>query len=355
MSFSASTRPDASAVAYATRPSAGRRAARWGALGLALAALALTVIASLAIGSLPVPPADVLAALTGRHVSAADAAAVVDLRLPRTVIGLAVGAGLGGAGAVIQALTRNPLADPGVLGVTSGAGFAVAIAVAFAGVTAPSGYLWFALGGAFVTTVAVFAIGSGGSGAPRPEQLVLAGVALSSALAGIVSAISLSAPRRFETLQLWAAGSLRDRDWGTLLPAIPFLAIGIAVAILLGSPLNALALGEDRAAALGSSVARTRIGSIAAITLLAGAATAVAGPIAFVGLMIPHLARWAAGPDQRWIIALSLVLGPALLLVSDIAARLVLWPGEAPVGLVTAFVGAPMLIALVRRRRVSGL
>ena len=351
MSVTASVRGPSAAP----RPTAARRTARWGALVVALALLAVAVIASLAIGSLPVPPASVWAALTGGHVSAADAAAVVSLRLPRTVIGLAVGAGLGGAGAIVQAVTRNPLADPGILGVTSGAGFAVALAVAAAGVTAPSGYLWFALAGALLTTVAVFAIGSAGGGRARPEQLLLAGVALSAVLAGIVSAISLSAPRRFETLTIWAAGSLRDRGWDTLVPALPVLALGVIVALALGGPLNALALGEDRAVALGSSVGRTRVVAIIAVTLLAGGATAVAGPIAFVGLMIPHLARWLTGPDQRWIIALSLILAPILLLASDIAARLVLWPGEAPVGLVTAFLGAPALIALVRRGRVSGL
>jgi iron complex transport system permease protein len=336
-------------VVTARRTPAGRSAV----LAIAVLALALVVVASLATGSRPVPPAQVWAALTGGHVDAAARAAVVDLRLPRTVIGLAVGAALGGAGAVIQTLTRNPLADPGVLGVTSGAGFFVALAIAFLGVTAPAGYLWFALGGALLATVAVFAIGSLGARSPRPAQLLLAGIAISAVLAGIVSAIRLSDPSRFEALQVWAAGTLRGLDWPVLLPALPVLALGTLLALLVGGPLNALALGDDRAAALGSSVVRTRVLAIAVITLLAGGATAVAGPIGFVGLMIPHLARWAMGPDQRWIIALSIVAAPVLLLVADIAARLVAWPGEVPVGVVTAFLGAPVLIALARRQRLG--
>lgn len=346
--------PATTAPPRGRRPTAAPRgpAARWTGLLVALAMLVVAVVASLAIGSLPVPPAAVWAALTGGHVSAPEAAAVVDLRLPRTVIGLVAGLGLGASGAVVQALTRNPLADPGTLGVTYGAGFTVALAVAFLGVTTPAGYVWFALAGAAVSTVLVFAIGSLGARRPRPEQLLLAGIAVSSVLAGIVAAIRLSDPRRFDTLQIWAAGSLRDRDWSVLVPVLPMLAAGVLLALLLGGPLNALALGEERAAALGSAVGRTRVVAITAVTLLAGGATAVAGPIAFVGLMIPHVARWITGPDQRWIIALSLVLAPVLLLAADIAARVVLWPGEAPVSVVTAFLGAPALIVLVRHRRV---
>lgn len=336
-------------------PSRRRASSRVGALVVALLVLAAAVLASLAIGSRPVPPLAVWHALTGGSVPAADAAAVVDLRLPRTVVGLLVGAALGAAGAVIQAVTRNPLADPGVLGVTSGAGFFVALSIAFLGVTAPAGYLWFALTGAAVTTVAVFAIGSLGTGGPRPEQLLLAGMALSAVLAGVVSAIRLSDPRRFEALQVWEAGTLRDANWHVVLPALPFLVAGILLALVIGGPLNLLALGDDRATALGSSVIRTRITAIAAITLLAGGATALAGPIAFIGLMIPHVARRVMGPDQRWIVALSLLAAPVLLLAADVAARLVAWPGEVPVGVVTAFLGAPVLIGLVRRGRLGAL
>lgn len=317
--------------------------------------LLIACVASLAIGSRPVPPEVVWQALTGGQVPAPDAAAVVDQRLPRTVVGLLVGAALGGSGAIIQAVTRNPLADPGILGVSAGAGFFVAIGIAVFGVTAPAGYLWFALVGAAVATVGVFAIGSFGKGSARPEQLLLAGVALSAVLAGIISTIRLSDPRRFNALQVWEAGTLRNADWGVLGPAIPILIVGALIAVILGAPLNTLALGDDRASALGSSVGRTRAAAIIAITLLAGGATAIAGPIAFVGLMIPHVARWAMGPDYRWIVVISLVLAPVLLLGSDIIARVIAWPGEVPVGIVTAFVGAPVLIALVRRGKLRQL
>lgn len=342
------------AVTRSATPSLRGSAARWGALLIALIVLVVVVVASLAIGSLPVSPAAVWAALSGGHASAQDAAAVVGLRLPRTCIALSAGVGLAASGALVQAVTRNPLADPGALGVTSGAGFAVALAVAFAGVTAPSGYVWFALAGAAVATAAVFTLGSLGTRAPRPEQLLLAGIAFSAVLSGIISAIRLSDPQRFDALQVWAAGTVRGRGWDTLVPALPFLVFGVVLALLLGRSLNALALGDDRAVALGSSVLNTRIVAVAAITLMVGSATAVTGPIAFVGLMIPHIARWITGPDQRWISALSLVLGPVLLVAADIAARVILWPGEAPVSVVTAFLGAPTLIVLVRRRQVRG-
>lgn len=346
----ATTAPAATADALTPR----RRALGGVTLGC-LVLLVACVVASLAIGSRPVSPGEVWAALTGGTVDAADRAAVVDLRLPRTVIGLVVGAALGASGAVIQALTRNPLAEPGVLGVSAGAGFAVAISIAVLGVSAPSGYVWFALLGAGATTAAVFSIGALGARAPRPEQLLLAGVALTAVLSGIIAAIRLSAPDRFSALQVWEAGELRHRGWDVLLTGWPFALVGLVLALLLGNALNALALGEDRAASLGAAVTRTRVSAVLAITLLAGSATAMAGPIAFVGLMIPHLARWIAGPDQRWIIGLSLLLAPVLLLVSDIVARVVLWPGEVPVGIVTAFVGAPALIYLIRRGRVGAL
>jgi iron complex transport system permease protein len=333
-------------------PSPRRTAKRVVLLLVALGVLGLAVVASLAIGSRPVSPATVWHALTGGDVPAADHAAVVDLRLPRTMIALAVGAALGASGAVTQALTRNPLAEPGVLGVSAGAGFFVAVAIAFLGVTAPAGYLWFALAGALLATSAVYAVGVLGTRGPRPEQLLLAGVALTAVLSGVISAIRLSDPARFSAIQVWEAGAVRGRDWDVLVPALPFVVAGAVLALLIGGPLNALALGDDRAAALGTSVVRTRVAAIGAITLLAGAATAMAGPITFVGLMVPHVARRAMGPDQRWIVAMSLLLAPILLLGADIVARVVARPGEIPLGIVTAFLGAPVLIWLVRR---SGL
>jgi iron complex transport system permease protein len=297
----------------------------------------------------------VVAALRGLPVSASDAAAVLDLRLPRTVIGLSAGIALGVSGALIQAVTRNPLADPGILGVTAGSAFFVSLAVGFLGVTTAQGYLWFAFLGALVATVAVYVIGTAGRGRVSPARLILAGVALGAVLTGVVSSIRLADPKSFEVLQVWESGSLQDRGWDVAAPVIPLLGVGLLLAVFLGPSLNAVAVGDDLAASLGTNVLRTRVLAVLAVTILAGGATAMAGPIAFVGLMIPHIARWIVGPDQRWIIAMTVLLSPVLLIAADILARVVLRPGELPVGVVTAIVGAPVLIVLVRRRRVSGL
>jgi iron complex transport system permease protein len=319
--------------------------------GLLVVALAL----SLAVGSRPVGLSTVWQALTGGDVPAADHAAVVGLRLPRTVLAVLVGAGLAVAGGLMQALTRNPLADPGILGVTSGAAFAVALGVVLLGVTRPSGYVWFAFGGALLATVAVYLVGSAGRSNAGPVQLTLAGVALSAVLTGVVGALRLTDQERFAVLLTWESGSFQGRGWDVVVPVLPFVLLGLAVAGVVAGALNTLGLGEDLATALGASVGRTRVLSVLAITLLAGGATAMAGPITLVGLMVPHIVRWLVGPDQRWILGLSALAGPVLVLLADVAARVLLWPGELPVGVVTAFVGAPVLIALVRRRKATGL
>jgi iron complex transport system permease protein len=331
------------------------RSARVAAVTVALVLLVLAVAASLVIGSREVPIGTVLSILGGAGGAPGDVAAVVDLRLPRTAVAIVVGAGLAVAGAVIQAVTRNPLADPGILGVTSGSAFAVVLAVGLLGVTAPSGYLWFALAGAFLAAVVVYAIGSAGRGGPNPVRLTLAGVALGAVLAGVVSAIRLSDPRTFTALQTWESGAVDDRGWPVFVAALPFAVVGLVLAVAITGSLDAVSMGDDLAASLGTHIVRTRILAVVAVTLLTGAATAVAGPIAFVGLMIPHIARWFVGPSQRWIVTLSIALGPVLLLVADVLGRIVARPGEIPVGVVTAVVGAPVLIALVRRQRVSAL
>jgi iron complex transport system permease protein len=327
--------------------------------GLAvLAVLVLFVVAlglSLAVGSRPVDLGTVWGALTGQDVPPADHAAVVGLRLPRTVLGLLAGSALAVAGALMQALTRNPLADPGILGVSSGAAFAVAMGVVLLGVTRPSGYVWFAFAGALVATLAVYLVGSAGRSNASPAQLTLAGVALSAVLTGVIGALRLTDPERFSVLLTWESGSFQSRGWAVILPVLPFVVAGLALAAVVAGALNTLGLGEDLATALGASVQRTRVLAVLAITLLAGGATAMAGPIALVGLMVPHIVRWLVGPDQRWILGLSALAGPVLILLADVAARVLLWPGELPVGVVTAFVGAPVLIALVRRRKASGL
>ena len=327
------------------------------ALGLVAALITLVVViaASLAIGARDMPISEVLGAFfapTGSD----DQLVVLELRLPRTVLGILVGMGLGLAGGLIQALTRNPLADPGILGVNAGASLAITIGVAFFGISSITGYIWFAFAGALVATVGVYVIGSAGrSRTVDPIRLTLAGVAVAAVLTGLTKAILLTNERAFDAFRSWDVGAIAGRDFDTVTAILPFIVIGTVLALALSHSLNAVALGDDLAASLGTSVNRTRVLSIIAVTVLAGAATAAAGPIGFIGLMIPHIARWIVGPDQRWILGYSVVLSPILLLASDVIGRVVMKPGELQVGVVTAFVGAPVLIALVRRKKASGL
>ena len=317
--------------------------------------LAAAIAASIAIGSRDIALDVIWQTLFGGGTGSTDSIVVLDSRLPRTFIAIVAGLSLAVAGALTQAVTRNPLADPGILGVTSGSAFAVAIAVGVLGVTTVQGYLWFAFGGALVATVVVYVIGSIGREGSSPVRLTLTGVALGAVLSGIVSAMLLADPEGFQAMRAWESGSLEGRTWAGFVPVVPFVAVGLVLAFVISRSLNAIALGDDLAASLGARVRLTRTLAIVAVSLLAGGATAIAGPVAFVGLMIPHVARWMVGPDQRWIVAYSIVLGPILLLVADVIGRVVLRPGELPAGIVTACIGGPVLIALVRRQRAFGL
>jgi iron complex transport system permease protein len=348
-----SVRPRPSLATEGTRETRSP-AARAGGLVLLLVALAAAVLAGLAVGARAIPPAEVLQILLGND-TGANAAVIHDLRVPRTLIALVAGAALGVSGALIQAVTRNPLADPGILGVNAGAAFALAIGTGLAGVTGSLGTLGLAYAGAFGASVLVYAIGSLGRGGASPVRLILAGVALGAVLAGITSAIVLTDRQRFAGMTAWQSGSLLDRDVGLLAYAVPFVLLGLGIALAIGSSLNAIALGDDLASALGANVVRTRVLAVTAVMLLAGSATALAGPISFVGLMVPHAVRWIVGPDQRWIIACSVLAAPVLLLLADVVGRVVMPPGELPAGIVTALIGAPVLILLVRRRKASEL
>ncbi|MEJ3741900.1 iron chelate uptake ABC transporter family permease subunit [Actinomycetes bacterium KLBMP 9797] len=332
----------------ATATRTGRRLG----LGLlaAVAGLAAVTLVSLAVGAKPIPFGTVIAALTGYDGALEDHVIVHDLRVPRTLLGLAVGAGLGLAGTLIQALTRNPLADPGILGINEGAALGVVVAVAVAGLTSPWAYVWFAFAGAAASALLVYAVGARGREGASPVRLVLAGIAFTYVLHGITLAILLTDTAAFDRWRNWSAGSLASADPAVLVGVAPFLAAGALLALGLSRSLNALALGDEAGQALGVHRGRTRALGALAITLLCGAATAAAGPIAFVGLMVPYLARLITGPDYRWLVPYSLVLAPTLVLVADVLGRVVARPGEVGVGVVTAIVGAPVLIALVRRR-----
>ena len=335
---------------------AATNASRTAWLLVAVGVLVLMLFVSLAVGSKTIPLTSVWSALVGAPgADPNDVVILRDLRLPRTALGLLVGVALGLSGALIQALTRNPLADPGILGVNAGAGFAVVLGVATFGVVNIQQYIWFAFLGAIVTTVVVYLIGSLGRGGATPVRLTLAGISIGAVLGGISSGITLLNPQVFDKMRYWGAGTLSNRSWEMVGTVTPFILVGVVLAVVAARPLNAVALGDDLARSLGAHINRTRTIVVIAVTLLCGAATAAAGPIGFVGLMVPHVARWIVGPDQRWILSYTLVLSPVLLLVSDVAARLVLRPAELQVGIVTAFIGAPVLIWLVRRRQVSGL
>jgi iron complex transport system permease protein len=332
----------------------GRVAARGAGLALALGILAFAALLSLAVGARSIPLGEVIDAL--RHGSTSENATIVtDIRVPRTLLGLAVGVALGLAGALMQALTRNPLADPGLLGINAGAAAAVVIAIGLLGVTGTTAYVWFAFLGAAVAAVAVYAVGSAGRGGATPVRLALAGTALSAALVAVIYGITLTDERLLQQYNLWSIGALGGRGRSELEAVVPFVAVGALTALLLARPLNALALGDDSARSLGAHVGRTRLAGAAAITLLCGAATAAAGPIWFLGLTVPHAARAICGPDQRWVLAYSAVLGAALLLAADVLGRVVVRPSELQAGLMLAWVGAPLFIALVRRKRIAAL
>jgi ABC-type Fe3+-siderophore transport system permease subunit len=320
---------------------------------VALAVLMVLLVLSVMVGSKSIPPAVIWDALF--HPSDdIDHFSIRDYRLPRTIVGLVVGVALGIAGALIQALTRNPLAEPGILGVNAGASFAVAIAVGLLGIRDIRGYMWFAFAGALVVTIMVLLLGSTRRG-QSPTLMVLAGVSVGAVLGGATSALTLTNPDAFDQMRSWHAGSIVGRPLEVVWPLLPALTLGLVLAFAAAGALNAMALGDDLAVAQGVQLARARILSVTAICVLAGGATALAGPIGFVGLMVPHVARWITGPHQRWIFAYSALLAPSLLLASDILGRIVMAPSEIPVGIVTAFIGAPMLIALVRRKKASGL
>lgn len=315
--------------------------------------LAVMAVLSVMIGSKPIAPSVIWDAFFVPS-NDPDQFSIRDYRLPRTVVGLVVGAALGLSGALIQALTRNPLAEPSILGVNAGASFAVAIAIGLLGITGIQGYMWFAFAGALAVTIIVLLLGSTRRGR-SPVLMVLAGVSIGAVFGGATSALTLTNPGAFDQMRNWNAGSIVGRPLDMVWPILPLFALALVLAFAAAGALNAMALGDDLAIAQGVRLARTRIMAVAAITLLAGGATAIAGPIGFVGLMVPHVARWITGPHQRWIFAYSVLMAPSLLLASDILGRIAMRPSEIPVGVVTAFLGAPVLIALVRRKKASGL
>ncbi|MEU2733584.1 iron chelate uptake ABC transporter family permease subunit [Streptomyces griseoviridis] len=329
----------------------GRRAIRAVGLLLSLVVLVLVASASIAIGAKELSLAQVWHGLFEDTGGYGDV--VVAERLSRTLLGLLAGAALGLSGAVLQALTRNPLADPGLLGINAGASAAVVTAMTFFGVTSLSGYVWFAFAGAAAVGALVWVLG--GSRGTTPVRLALAGTAISAALYGYLQAVMITDQAALGKMRFWTVGSLASADNETILQVLPFLAAGTLLALSLARPLNALAMGDDTAKALGAHLNRTRALAMLAATVLCGATTAACGPIVFVGLMVPHIVRSFTGPDLRWILPYATILSPVLLLGSDVVGRIVARPSELQVGIVTAIIGGPVFIYLVRRRRTAQL
>lgn len=329
----------------------GTRAA-W--LAGAVVVLVLVAGASLAVGAREVPLATVWQALSAFDPANGDHAVVL-ARIPRTVLGLLAGGALGLAGAAMQGVARNPLADPGILGVNAGAALAVVAGIYIFGVATFSGYVWFALIGAAAAAVVVYLIASLGREGATPVKLALAGAALSAGLSSLMNIILVSSQDTLDRFRFWQVGGIAGRDWTVLLPGLPILAAGALIVLLAGRTLNSLALGDDIARGLGRRVGPSRALVALGIVLLCGTATALAGPIGFVGLVVPHAVRVLTGPDYRWILAFSLVAGPVLLLAADILGRVVLPPGEVPAGIMTALIGAPVFVWLIRRGKGAGL
>ena len=310
--------------------------------------------ASLVLGARPVGWATLVDAWTAHDPANGDHA-VVRARWPRTVVGVIVGVALGLAGAAMQGVARNPLADPGILGVNAGAASAVVVAIFTLGIAAPAAYVWFALLGAATAAVIVYAVASLGRDGATPVKLALAGAAFSATLASLTNGVLVLSRQTFEAYRFWVVGSITGGSLDAATAIAPFLVTGAAIVVVAGRLLNGLALGDEVARGLGQRVGATRALCALGIVLLCGSATALAGPIAFVGLVVPHIGRALAGGDYRWLLPLSGLLAPVLLLGADIVGRVVAPPAEIQAGIMTAVLGAPVFIALVRRRRVSSL
>nr|WP_312876664.1 iron chelate uptake ABC transporter family permease subunit [Streptomyces bohaiensis] len=325
-----------------------------GLVGLLVVLAALTW-ASLVNGSGPAGAADVRDAFLAKDLTQHGQLIVWEVRVPRTIAGLLAGLALGLAGAVMQGVARNPLADPGILGVNAGAAVAVVLAITLLGLNSANQYIWFGFLGALLASVMVYGIGSLGRDGATPVKLALAGAATSAVLGSITTAILLTDSRTFDHYRFWQVGSLTARDADVLWLAVPFIFFGTVAALGLGGSLNALALGDDLARALGQRVGRARLGAAAAVVLLCGSATVVAGPIAFLGLIVPHAVRTFTGPDYRWVLPYSALAAPALLLTADLVGRFLASPGEVQVGVVTAAIGCVPFVLLVRRHRLAEL
>ena len=310
----------------------------------------LLVVASIVIGTRTIALSALVDMVNGVDIDAADAAVIQDLRIPRTILGIVVGAALGTAGTLIQSHTRNPLADPGIFGINAGAAFAVVVSFTFLQVTSVAGTVIAAFVGAIIATIMVFSF----SGI-NPVSILLGGTALSAVLSAMTSAIVLTNDDSLDRMRFWNAGSIAGRDVTVFTGVAPFIVVGVVAALVTARQLNVLNLGDDIAASMGVDTRRARLVGMIIIALLAGAATAGAGPIGFVGLIIPHVIRVVTGPDYRWLLPYSALGGAILVLLADILGRVIARPGELQVGIVLAGVGAPFVLYLLAQRKLVAL
>jgi iron complex transport system permease protein len=313
-----------------------------------LGALVVVSVASVLIGSRWIPVTTIFDPSDPLH-------AIVTTRIDRTLLGLVIGGALGMVGALMQGLTRNPLADSGILGINAGAAFAMVLAISAFGVSDLGTYVWFAFAGAAAAMVLVHAVASLGRDGATPMKIAIAGAALTAALGSWTQGILLTDRKTIESFRMWQVGTVGGRDSEVLLLGLPFLVVGALLGFASIRSLNALALGDDLARGLGRRVAVDRAVIGLAVVLLAGAATALAGPIAFVGLIVPHAVRAVVGPDYRQVLPLSLGYGAVLTVAADVVGRVVLPPSEVQVGIMTAVIGVPVFLGLVRRGRLGAL
>lgn len=314
---------------------------------LSLLILLISLVASVTLGAAEIPLSKIYAALIAFDGST-DHLIIRTVRLPRSLIAMFVGAAIAVAGTLMQGITRNPLADPGILGINAGATMAVVMTSFIFGTSSPIVYAWSAFLGAGVAAITVYLLGSLGRGGLTPLNITIAGAALTAFLSSITTGILILSQKTLDEIRFWLAGSVAGSDFTLFLQVLPYIAIGLVVAFVIGKPITTLSLGEDVARGLGQRTAWVKVTAAISVVLLAGSAVAAAGPIGFIGLVVPHIVRFFVGFDYRWILPYSAVFGAILLLVADIGARLLIKPQEIPVGVMTALFGTPFFIYLAR-------
>lgn len=324
------------------------------AMVLCMALLFIFAVFSISFGAKQIAFSKVIDVILGKDVDSLEAT-IIQQRIPRTVFGILAGGALGISGALMQSITRNPIADPSILGVNTGASLFVVAGIAFLNITAAYQYIWLAIIGAGITAFFVYSVASIGKDGATPLKLALSGAAVSIVLGALVSTIMLPDDRVLQAFRFWQVGSIGSATWDNISLISPFLIMGFIISMFISRYLNNLALGDEAATALGTNVVITRsVGALASV-LLCGATTALAGPIGFVGLIVPHLIRLIYGSEMEKILPLSFLGSGILLLVSDLIGRIIGSPGETEVGIITAILGAPVFIFAIRKGRVKSL